>query len=413
MSPLRKLELERGFIATLALIVSAIFLWMIKDYLAALFLAAVLTLFLQAPQDWLSGKLGGRAGLSSGLLVSGTLLAIVIPATLLLGVVVEQAIDVTGMVTPWVQEQIGSIRENGVPDWLPYREELIRYQETITTQIGSLAGTVGGMFVGALRSGTGGFLVGTLNFFILIYALFFFLLTGRTSGRKAIALIPMTTEDRELLAERAISTIRATVRGSFLIALVQGSLTGIGLAVAGVPGAIFWGAIATLLSIIPMIGPPLIWVPAAIWLFVSGEPIAAGGLAVWGAIVISTSDNILRPILVGKDAKMSDLMVLISTLGGLTLFGAVGIIIGPVIAALFTSVWFIFGKAFEGLLDEEEEEVVRETVASDLENTDSDIEKSKDVGDVEPAADDQTGELEHTDTDVTKHTPAVDTDDGT
>ena len=373
MTPLRKLELERGFIATVALIISAIFLWMIKDYLAALFLAAVLTIFLQGPQDWLSDKLGKRKGLSAGLLVGGTLLAIVVPATLLLGVVVEQAIEVTGMVAPWVQEQIASIRENGVPDWLPYREELIRYQETITTQIGSLAGTVGGMIVGALRSGTGGFFVGTLNFFILIYALFFFLLTGRASGRKAVSLIPMTREDRELLAERAISTIRATVRGSFLIALVQGSLTGIGLAVAGVPGAIFWAAIATLLSIIPMIGPPLIWGPAAIWLFVSGQPIAAGALALWGAIVISTSDNILRPILVGKDAKMSDLMVLISTLGGLTLFGAVGIIIGPVIAALFTSVWFIFGKAFEGLLDEEEEEEVDAelSVATSGEITDS------------------------------------------
>ncbi|WP_417483863.1 AI-2E family transporter [Maricaulis salignorans] len=356
MTPIRKIALERGFIIILALVVSWIFLWMIRDYLAALFLAAVLTLFLQAPQDWLSARFGGRKGLAAGLLVTGSVLAFVIPASILLGVVAEQAIDVTSMVTPWVQEQVGLIRENGLdslPAWLPFRDEMIQYQATIATQIGSLAGSVGRILVSSLRAGTGGVLIAALNLFILIYALFFFLLTGRETGRKAVALIPMVREDRELLAERAISTIRATVKGSFLIALVQGSLTGIGLFVAGVPGAIFWAAVATLLSIIPMIGPPLIWGPSAIWLIASGHPIAGIALAVWGAVVVSTSDNILRPMLVGKDAKMSDLMVLISTLGGLGLFGAVGIILGPVIAALFTSVWFIFREAFAGLLEEE------------------------------------------------------------
>ncbi|SDL96918.1 AI-2E family transporter [Maricaulis salignorans] len=356
MTPIRKIALERGFIIILALVVSWIFLWMIRDYLAALFLAAVLTLFLQAPQDWLSARFGGRKGLAAGLLVTGSVLAFVIPASILLGVVAEQAIEVTSMVTPWVQEQVGLIRENGLdslPAWLPFRDEMIQYQATIATQIGSLAGSVGRILVSSLRAGTGGVLIAALNLFILIYALFFFLLTGRETGRKAVALIPMVREDRELLAERAISTIRATVKGSFLIALVQGSLTGIGLFAAGVPGAIFWAAVATLLSIIPMIGPPLIWGPSAIWLIVSGHPIAGIALAVWGAVVVSTSDNILRPMLVGKDAKMSDLMVLISTLGGLGLFGAVGIILGPVIAALFTSVWFIFREAFAGLLEEE------------------------------------------------------------
>ncbi|WP_417481661.1 AI-2E family transporter [Maricaulis sp.] len=359
MTPIRKIALERGFIIILALVVSWIFLWMIRDYLAALFLAAVLTLFLQAPQDWLSARLGGRKGIAAGLLVTGSVLAFVIPASILLGVVAEQAIEVTGMVTPWVQEQVALIRENGLdslPAWLPFRDEMIQYQATIATQIGSLAGSVGRILVSSLRAGTGGVLIAALNLFILIYALFFFLLTGRETGRKAVALIPMVREDREMLAERAISTIRATVKGSFLIALVQGSLTGIGLFAAGVPGAIFWAAVATLLSIIPMIGPPLIWGPAAIWLIASGHPIAGIALAVWGAVVVSTSDNILRPALVGKDAKMSDLMVLISTLGGLGLFGAVGIILGPVIAALFTSVWFIFREAFAGLLEDEVED---------------------------------------------------------
>jgi len=358
VSPHRKLELQRAFVAALALIISGIFLWMIRDYLAALFLAGVITLFLAGPHDWLTRKLGNRRGLAAGLLVTGAVLAFVIPAAILMGIVAEQAIDVTGMVTPWVQSQVSQIRQDGLdglPDWLPFRDEMIEYQASITAQIGNLAGTVGRVLVNSLRAGTGGFLIATLNFFILVYALFFFLMSGRQAARSAVTLLPMTVEARDLMAERTTSTIRATVKGSFLIALVQGALTGIGLFAAGVPGSIFWAAVAALLSIIPMIGPPLIWVPAAIWLFATGQPIAGAALVAWGAVVVSTSDNLLRPILVGKDAKMSDLMVLISTLGGLTLFGAVGIIIGPVIAALFTSVWFIFRESFAGLLEEDED----------------------------------------------------------
>ena len=360
MTPERKLDLERGFIGVLALLISALFFWMIRDYLAALFLAGVLALFLQGPQTGLARLLGGRPALAAGLLVTASILAFVIPAALLLGVVADQAIDVAEMATPWVQEQVVAIRTDGLdglPDWLPFREELIRHQETVTAQIGALTGRIGGLLATGLRAGTGGALIAALNVFILIYALFFFLMIGRDAARHAVALVPMTTAHRDLLVQRAVSTIRATVKGSFLIALVQGGLTGIGLMVAGVPGAIFWGAVAALLSIIPMIGPPLIWVPAAIWLGATGNYIAAAGLAVWGAVVVSTSDNLLRPALVGKDAKLSDLMVLISTLGGLSLFGAVGIIIGPVIAALFSSVWFIFREAYSGLIEEEEDSV--------------------------------------------------------
>ena len=397
MSPHRKLELQRAFIAALALIISGIFLWMIRDYLAALFLAGVLTLFLARPHDWLSGKLGDRRGLAAGLLVTSAVLAFVIPASILLGIVAEQAIDVTGMVTPWVQDQVSQIRQDGLdglPDWLPFREEMIEYQATITAQIGNLAGTVGRVLVNSMRAGTGGFLVAALNFFILVYALFFFLMTGRDAARSAVALLPMTVDARNLLAERAISTIRATVKGSFLIALVQGALTGIGLFAAGVPGSIFWAAVAALLSIIPMIGPPLIWVPAAIWLTATGHPIAAGALTAWGAIVVSTSDNILRPILVGKDAKMSDLMVLISTLGGLTLFGAVGIIIGPVIAALFTSVWFIFRDSFAGLLEVDETEERDDEAAPDDETAAPRHAADNDAADTDTAGSDDTDTTE-------------------
>ena len=375
MSPRRKLDLQRIFIAALALTITAVFAWMIRNYLAALFLAGVVALFLAGPHDWLSARLNQKRGLAAGLVVVGAMLAFVIPAAILLGLVADQAITVTQMITPWVQDQVAQIRTSGLdglPAWLPFRETVIQYQATITSQLGNLAGTVGRMLVNSLRAGTGGFLVATLNLFILIYALYYFLMSGRETGRAAVSLLPMSPQARELLAERAISTIRATVKGSFLIALVQGSLTGIGLFAAGVPGAIFWAAVTALLSIIPMVGPPLVWIPAAGWLIATGHPVTGGLLAAWGALVVGTLDNILRPILVGQDAKMSDLMVLISTLGGLTLFGAVGIIIGPVVAALFTSVWYIFRETYAGLLDEEVNEAGAGNGDGDKDSDDSD-----------------------------------------
>ena len=377
VSPQRKRDLERGFIGVLAILTTALFGWMIAPYMATMFLAAVLCLLLQGPHDRLAAKLGGRPRVSACLVVGGSVLAVVIPAALLLSVIVEQTAKLADLITPWILNQVSKIQENGLDglDWLPLaaRKEILEYQATIAAQLSDLAGKLTPILVRSLRASTGsvGTLLSlTLNFLFLIYALLIFLLTGRDTMRYAISLVPMPAQHRQMLVERALSTIRATVKGSMLIALVQGGLTGIGLIVTGVPLAVFWGAVASLFSIIPLIGPPLIWVPAALYLgTVRGNFGSCIGLMAWGGLV-STSDNLLRPILVGKDAKLSDLMVLISTLGGLTLFGAVGLIIGPVIGALLSSVWFIFGEAFDEFLDDrpEYEALVEEEEESNGEN---------------------------------------------
>ena len=167
-------------------------------------------------------------------------------------------------------------------------------------------------------------------------------------------MLPMPRADRDLLVERTLSTIRATVKGTFVIALIQGTLTGVALWLAGVPGAAFWATVTAVLSIVPGVGPPLVWAPAAIWLMATGRYLEGGLLFAWGALVVGVIDNLLRPMLVGKDSKLSDLMVLISTLGGLTLFGPIGIILGPVVAALFASVWYLYGQTYAPMLAERE-----------------------------------------------------------
>ena len=153
-----------------------------------------------------------------------------------------------------------------------------------------------------------------------------------------------------MLLERLTSVTRATIKGTLVIGIIQGTLAGLGFWAAGIDGSAFWGTIMAVLSIVPGIGSALIWVPAVIYLFITGQTLAATLLLTWCAAVVGTIDNVLRTSLVGKDAKMPDLLILIGTLGGLFLFGPIGFIVGPIVCGLFLTVWEIYGATFKDIL---------------------------------------------------------------
>jgi predicted PurR-regulated permease PerM len=186
--------------------------------------------------------------------------------------------------------------------------------------------------------------------FVMLYSMFFFLIHGRTILDDVMRLFPLPEQDKADLLDKFVSVSRATLKGSLVIGIIQGSLAGLAFYVAGIKGAAFWGTIMGVLSILPGIGAPLIWVPAVIYLLAVGRIGPAIGLLLWCALVVGTVDNFLRPLLVGKDTKMPDLLVLLSTVGGISLFGAVGFVVGPVIAALFLAVYRIYGETFGDLL---------------------------------------------------------------
>src|SRR5262249_49855304 len=147
-----------------------------------------------------------------------------------------------------------------------------------------------------------------------------------------------------------VSVSRATIKGTLVIGLLQGLLGGLAFWVLGLDGAALWGTVMAILSIIPGLGHGIVWIPATIYLAARGDWGSAIGLFVWGGAVVGSVDNFLRPWLVGKDTEMPDLMILISTLGGLILFGPVGFVVGPIVAALFVTVWDLYGTAFEEVL---------------------------------------------------------------
>lgn len=180
-----------------------------------------------------------------------------------------------------------------------------------------------------------------VSFAITVYLVFFLLRDGAALALRINAAIPLDEQDKQDLLRKFTTVIRATVKGNVVVAATQGALGGLAFWYLGVTGALLWAVLMAFLSLLPAVGAGLIWVPVALYFLVTGEVGSGVALIAYGVLVIGLVDNVLRPILVGKDTKMPDYVVLISTLGGMAVFGLNGFVIGPVIAAMFIAVWDI------------------------------------------------------------------------
>ena len=184
-----------------------------------------------------------------------------------------------------------------------------------------------------------------VGFCIAMYLLFFLLRDGAAVAREIRAAIPLDPPVKARLLERFTTVIRATVKGNVLVAAAQGTLGGLAFWVLGVHAPILWAVVMAFLSLLPAVGAALIWGPVAIYFLATGHFWQGGVLIFVGVFVIGLVDNILRPVLVGKDTQMPDYIVLMSTIGGMAIFGINGFVIGPVIAALFMAAWSLFADS--------------------------------------------------------------------
>lgn len=336
--------------------ITVLFVAMIRGFLKALFLAAVFSGLAYPLYLRLLDKLGGRKSLASIITLLLLVLLVIIPVSGFFGIVATQAYELSQTVIPWVQDQLRNPAEFGtkLPEWIPFVDKLQPYTSQIVSKLGELASKVGTFLFNSLSAGTRGTATFFLNLFIMLYAMFFFLTHGEAIRRRVLSYSPLSSEDKERLLEKGLSVTRATVKGTLVIGIVQGALGGLGFAVAGIGGAAFWGTVMAVLSIIPAVGTALVWVPAVIYLYIKGQVLTATGLLIWSAAVVGTADNLLRPRLVGSDTEMPDLLILLSTLGGLSLLGAVGLIIGPMTAAIFLTVWDMYGATFRDVLQDAE-----------------------------------------------------------
>ena len=346
-------RLRRGFLLALAVGISILFFFVIQRFLLTVLLAAVFAGLAYPLYDWLLARMGPR--LAATLTLVLLFVGVGLPVAGFLTLVATEAVQISQGVATWLQEDGRAAEIHDRLAQIPFAGRFMPEESQIVERVQEAARGAGSFLMGTLAAATRG----TLNFFlqllVLFYALFYFLIDGPRILQSILRYIPLAPGQKEELLERFVSVTRATVRGSLLIGLIQGGVAGLAFWVAGVPGPAFWGTVMVVLSIIPAVGATLIWVPAVIYLFMAGHVVAGAGLLAWCAIVVGSIDNFLRPRLIGRDARMSDLLILLSTLGGIVLFGAVGFIVGPIVAALFVTVWHIYGDVFKDWLPTDRE----------------------------------------------------------
>jgi predicted PurR-regulated permease PerM len=344
-------RIQRGSLLVLALGTSVLFVWVIWDFLLALLLAAILSGIFHPLYRRLARRLGHRRSIAAGLTVGGVLLVVIVPIVIFLVMIADQAVQLSQIARPWIEANAGVFtRLDGIFDSVPQLHVLQPYREQIVPKLGELASEIGSLSVQLVTEAARQTAMFGLMLFVVLYAMYFFLKDGKLVLDKMLYYFPLGPEDETRMVERFMSVSRATIKGTIIIGAVQGALGGLAFWVAGINGAAVWGTAMALLSAIPGLGHALVWIPVVAYLAITSQWGACIGILVWCAGLVGSVDNFLRPWLVGKDTELPDLVILVSTLGGLALFGALGFIVGPIVAALFVTVWDLYGAAFADML---------------------------------------------------------------
>ena len=342
---------NRGVLILVLIAISALFLRLLAPFLQSIFIAALFAALFSPLYGRLLGWTGDRRALSAALTLLTALMFVFVPAIFVLGAVVGQAVEIAESARPWVQQQLSTPGTlTGLLESLPFHERIEPFRETLLERLGQFAGTASSWVVTLVQSITLGTVSALISGLIVLYTMFFLLMDGDRLLYYMLYYLPLNDEDETKLLSRFMSVTRATLKGTAVIGFLQGGLAGLALYVAGIPSALFWAVVMMFLSVVPGIGTALVWIPAVIYLIVDGSYVAAAGVVVFCAIVVGTVDNVLRPRLVGNDTQLHELLIFFSTLGGLLLFGFMGFVIGPIIAALFVTVWDLYGDEFSDWL---------------------------------------------------------------
>ncbi len=336
---------SKAFLLLLAAITVA-FCWLLLPFFSAVFWAVILAIIFHPLQRRFERRFGNRSNLAAALSVVVCIVIAIIPMALILGSLVNEGAklvdkaqtggfdtsnlikDVQSAIPAWAQRLLDRA---GAGDFDTLRDRVVGLAQQLGQLIASRALNLG---QNTLR-----FVVATG---IMLYVLFFLFRDGRGLARTIRASMPLSDAHNNRLLEKFVGVVRATVKGNIVIAIIQGSIGGVTLWFLGIDAALLWGALMVFMSLLPAIGAAIVWIPIAIYLFVTGSVWQGVVLVIVGAAVIGLVDNILRPVLVGADTRLPDYVILVSTVGGISIFGINGFVIGPLIAALFVAAWTIF-----------------------------------------------------------------------
>ena len=343
---------RQAFLLLLVAAISAAFVAMIRAFLLTILLAAIFAGLSYPVYQRVLGRIRGRKAVAAITTLVLLLALVMAPLLAVLGAGANEALRVTETIRPRLQQLVDQPGEfDSRLRALPGYDRIEPYRAQILSKAGELVGSTSAFLFAALSATTRATAIFIFHFFVLLYTMFFFFTGGPGLLRAVLAYLPLTEGDKQRMVDKFVSVTRATLKGTILIGAAQGILGGLAFWAVGIDGAIFWGTVMTVLSIIPGIGAALVWLPAAIILITTGEVWRGIALALFCALVVGSVDNVLRPRLVGQDTKMHELLIFFSTLGGLMLFGAMGFILGPILAALFVTAWEMFGTAFRSALE--------------------------------------------------------------
>ncbi len=355
--PNSPLEDARSYLESRALLVLLIavslgFGWILLPFYGTILWGVILALLFTPMYRWWLARLKRRRSVAAFLTLLVVLVMVILPFALVTAALAQEAAATyqriqSGAWNPALYLQsvfdalprwlTGPLNSLGFTDFAALQSKLV----SVLTQASQLIATQ------ALSIG-----FDTFDFvarvFIMLYLAFFLIRDGDAVLRSVRRAIPLEPAHQLELAQKFATVTRATVKGNLLVAMIQGLLGGLAFWFLGVQSALLWAVLMAVLSLLPAVGAALVWGPVAIYFFASGAVWQGVALAAYGVLVIGLVDNVLRPVLVGKETRMPDYLVMISTLGGLGVFGINGFVLGPVVAALFIAVWHIYGSAREG-----------------------------------------------------------------
>lgn len=345
LQPHRTDELQHASFLIILAVVSLLMAVIVWPFAQPLLWAALAAIMFQPLYRWMLRKMGGRrnpAAIASLLVIFFAVLVpalwlgtlVVQEAVVLIAKLQEQPVDlavafdrVYGALPKMAQE---AVDRSG---WADMASMQARLQTLLSESAGMIASQAVSIGSGALN-----FL---LAFGVGLYVMFFLLRDGERIGRTLLRTVPVERSISERLAERFLGIVRATIKGSGVVGLVQGALGGITFLIVGLDSALLFGVLMTVFALVPVIGAGAVYVPVGLWLLVTGAVWQGTFVLVVGFFVISSSDNVLRPILVGRDTGIPDWIILITTLGGISFLGFSGIVLGPLVAGLFLASWSI------------------------------------------------------------------------
>lgn len=340
----------RSFI-TLLIIVSVAFGWLLLPYYSALFWGFVFAISFTPLHRRILAIMPRHPNTAALSTLALCLLVVIFPLIALTSALIREGAMIYRRIESG-QLNLGLYYEriiNALPESLHRLVEELGIADIFSIQEKLSAGALeGSKFLAGqavnIGQNTAGFLV---SMAIMLYLLFFLLRDGAALAKTINLVIPLGDDHKHLLIQKFITVVRATVKGNLVVAATQGALGGFIFWVLGIEGALLWGVIMAFLSLLPAVGSALIWAPVAVYFMVTGNYWDGSVLILFGVLVIGLVDNVLRPLLVGKDTKMPDYVILISTIGGLATFGLNGFVIGPLLAALFMAVWSLFPAAIK------------------------------------------------------------------